>query len=351
MMFPWRIDDSGRKESLSQAVPVLCLLGVVALLSSITPVMKYVLQHSGLTFLSVANVRIVIGFLFLAGITACWDWKGLRALGISDAVRLGLLGLLGVGSYVVAAYGLLYTNVTHYALIYSLLPTFTAFFSWCLAKEHLSWSSLAGIILSWAGCSVALASNLDVGAIEVGFGDPLVLLFTLMMAAHIVLSTHIVRRHGVLIANTAMFGSSAVLISGCAVAWGDAVPPADLRLSVLSAVLFIGLGTAGVFLLRSRALQSLTPATVGAYHNLIPICTIGIAHWSFGESLTMQTAIGGFAVLLGTQMVRNGPRWITFLAVCLSKKDAVIDSRIVAPAGLTLVRSRLSTRGTLRSHR
>ena len=36
-------------------------------------------------------------------------------------------------------------------------------------------------------------------------------------------------------------------------------------------MLFIEVGTASVFLLRSRSLQSLTPATVGAYHNFIPI--------------------------------------------------------------------------------
>ena len=139
-MLPWHSGGSDSQGSPSQAVPILCLLGVVALLSTITPAMKYVLEHSGLTFLSIANGRIVIGFLFLTVMTACWDWKGVRALTLSDGARFGALGLLGVGSYVVAAYGLLYTNVTHYALIYSLLPTFTAFFSWCLFKEQVSWS-------------------------------------------------------------------------------------------------------------------------------------------------------------------------------------------------------------------
>ena len=143
-------DQAQDKDTSSQLSPVLCLIGVVALLTAITPTMKYVLQHSTLTFLSIASGRIVIGFLFLAVITACFDGNGLRSLGISDGVRFGILGLLGVGSYVVAAYGLLYTNVTHYALIYSLLPTFTAFLSWCLSQDRLTGSSLIGIALSWA---------------------------------------------------------------------------------------------------------------------------------------------------------------------------------------------------------
>jgi drug/metabolite transporter (DMT)-like permease len=320
-MLPWHSGRSGSEGSPSQAVPILCLLGVVALLSTITPAMKYVLEHSGLTFLSIANGRIVIGFLFLTVMTACWDWKGLRALTLSDGARFGALGLLGVGSYVVAAYGLLYTNVTHYALIYSLLPTFTAFFSWCLSKEQVSWSGFSGILLSWAGCLAALATNLEGGAIEVSFGDPLVFLFTLMMAAHIVMSMHIVRRHGVLTANTAMFGTSAVLVSGCSMAWSEPAPAADLSWNVWSALLFIGLGTAGVFLLRCRSLQSLPPATVGAYHNLIPICTIAIAHWYLGEPLTGTTLIGALAVLLGTELVRRKPPWTSVLSAVFKKES------------------------------
>ena len=312
------------KNFSSQVVPVLCLLCVVALLSSITPTMKYVFQHSSLTFLSMAGGRIVIGFLFLATITALLDWQGLRSLTMADGARFGVLGLLGVGSYVVAAYGLLYTDVIHYALIYSLLPTFTAFFSWCLSKDHLNGLSVLGIVLSWIGCVVALVPNLETGNVEFGAGDPLVLLFTFMMAAHLVLSMHIIRRHGVLTANTAMFGTTAVLISGCTVAWGEPASLVDLSWSVWGAVLFIGLGTASVFLLRCRSLQSLTPTTVGAYHNFIPVCTIAIAHLSLGEPVTAQTITGALAVLLGTELVRRKPVWPTaflhkrFLALTVS---------------------------------
>lgn len=307
MMAPSHLDLPQTQPSSSQVVPILCLLGVVALLSSITPTLKYVLQHSGLTFLSIAGGRIIIGFLFLVCITAYQDWRGLRALDVIEGARLGALGLLGVGSYAIAAYGLMYTNVTHYALVYSLLPTFTALFSWCLAREHLSFFSLLGIVLSWTGCLIALGRNFESGTIDLGLGDALVFLFTLMMAAHLVLSMHIVRRHGVLTANTTMFATSAVLVSGCTVAWGEPAPPIHLTWTIWGAVLFIGLGTAIVFLLRCRSLQSMTPATVGAYHNFIPICTIGIAHLSLGEPLTPLTVSGALAVMLGTELVRRAP--------------------------------------------
>jgi drug/metabolite transporter (DMT)-like permease len=271
--------------------------------------MKYLFQHSTLSFQAIASGRIVFGFLFLAAVTACFDWRGLRLLTVADGAQFGVLGLLGVGSYVVASYGLLHTNVTHYALIYSLLPTFTAFFSWCFAKDRPTESSLFGIVLSWTGCLIALVPNLQAGKIEFYFGDPIVLLFTFMMAAHLVFSMHIVRRHGVLTANTTMFGITTVFISGCTLAWGEPTSPMDVSWSAWGAVLFLGLATANVFLLRCRSLQSLPPATVGAYHNLIPICTIAIAHWSLGEPVGAQTMIGALAVFAGTEFVRRKPAW------------------------------------------
>ena len=289
----------------SQTVPVLCLLGVVALLSSITPSMKYVFQHSQMSFLDVASGRIVVGFLFLAAITATLDWRGLCALRLSECAQLGTVGALGVGSYTVAAWGLQYTSVTHYALVYSLLPTFTALFSWGLGKDRPSLFSLLGILLSWMGCVIALSQGLEAGTMGFDMGDALVLLFAAMMAAHIVLSTPIVRRHGLLTANTVMFGMSALLVSGCSVAWGNTAPHVSVSWDVWGAVLFIGLGTAGVFLLRCQSLKTLTPATVGAYHNLIPISTIILAHVSLDEPLTTQTMIGACAVMIGTELVRR----------------------------------------------
>jgi drug/metabolite transporter (DMT)-like permease len=154
-----------------------------------------------------------------------------------------------------------------------------------------------------------LAPNFETGNIGFYAGDPLVLLFTFMMAAHLVLSMHVIRRHGVLTANTAMFGITAVFASGCMVTWDEPASPLDLSWGIWGAVLFVGLGTASVFVLRCRSLQSLTPATVAAYHNFIPICTIAVAHLSLGEPLTPQTILGALTVLIGTELVRRKPGW------------------------------------------
>ncbi|HLZ34584.1 MAG TPA: DMT family transporter [Nitrospira sp.] len=306
MSLPGRGTPSRERKS-SQLVPILCLLGVVALLSSITPATKFVFRQSGMSFLDLACGRVVIGFLFLAAVTAFLDRRGLCALRLGDCLLLGSVGFLGVGAYAIAAWGLQYTSVTHYALVYSLLPTFTTLLSCMLGRDRSTPLMWLGILLSWGGCVLAISDGFRFQDVQFEFGDALALLFTAMMSAHIAFSGSIVKRHGVLTSNTAMFGTSALLISACTVTWADTPQQDNPSMGVLGAVLFIGLGTAGVFLLRCRSLQSLSPATVGAYHNLIPISTIGIAHLSLDEPLTLQTVVGAAAVMLGTEIVRRGP--------------------------------------------
>lgn len=64
-------------------VPLLCLLGVVVLLSTVTLVIKYVFQHSPVQAITLAMIRVTIGFLFLSAITLLWDWRGLLSLNSS----------------------------------------------------------------------------------------------------------------------------------------------------------------------------------------------------------------------------------------------------------------------------
>lgn len=283
---------------------MLCLIGVIMLVSSITPAIKYTLQYSTVDFLELASVRIVIGFLFLAGITAWIDLRGLRALTVRQIVQLTLLGMLGAGGYPIGAWGLTYTSVTHFAIIYSLLPTFTALISIGCRRDRANVPMMSGLLLSWTGCLLAVTGGTSLSGIALGFGDALILLFTIMMSCYLVLSPGIVKRLGVWTSNTTMFGTTSVLILA-----GDATrgtpPHTEISGLVLGLLLFIGTATAGVFLLRSRALQSLTPAIVGAYHNLIPVCTIGLAYLLLNESVTTFTILGAAAVVAGTELVRR----------------------------------------------
>ena len=74
-----------------------------------------------------------------------------------------------------------------------------------------------------------------------------------------------------------------------------------------------GVATASVFLLRYRALQTISPATVAVYQNLTPVCAILFAHLYLGEPIRFSTVVGGAIILLGAEMVRraNQPQLAT----------------------------------------
>ena len=293
----------GALEHSTSVVPLACLVGVVLLLSSVTPVIKYVFQHSHVQPLGLACFRVMIGFLLLLAMTWLWDRRGLLSLSTRDLSRLALIGFLGVFSYAIAAWGLMHTSVVHYAFIYGLLPSITAGLSVMCGHDRMTVPKCVGILFSFAGCLVALSvAGPQEAAIQVG--DLFVLLFTLMMSAHIVFSSGVVKRFGVMVSNTVMFGSSSLLLSFGSMPLSDSLQDDSSPLIMVS-VFYVGCATAAVFLLRCRSLQSLSPATVGTYHNLIPICTVLLAYACLNEPLGAGTIVGGLMVLAGVEAVRR----------------------------------------------
>jgi len=246
----------------------------------------------------------MIGFLVLLTITWLWDRRGLMSLSADGLLRLGFVGFLGVFSYTIAAWGLMHTSVVHYSLIYGLLPSCTAALSVLSGHDRMTIPKCLGVLFSLGGCVVAICFAVPDGEAAVHWGDLFVLLFTVMMSAHIVFSSGIVKRFGVMVSNTVMFGSSSLLLLFGSMPWSEALQEEASPLIMLS-VLYIGCATAAVFLLRCRSLQTLSPATVGTYHNLIPVCTVLLAYVWLGEPLGLSTVIGGIMVILGAEVVRR----------------------------------------------
>jgi drug/metabolite transporter (DMT)-like permease len=306
----------------SMVPPLACLFGVVVLLSSVTPVIKYVFQYSHVQPIGLASFRVMIGFLLLLAMTWLWDRRGLLSLAARDLLWLGFIGILGVFSYSIAAWGLMHTTVVHYALIYGLLPSVTAALSVLFGHDRICLPKAVGILFSLVGCIVALSvAHPDEASIH--FGDWFVLLFTVMMSAHIVFSSGIVKRFGVMVSNTVMFGSSSLLLSLASICWSDSVQNDTSPLIMLS-MFYIGCATAAVFLLRCRSLQFLSPATVGTYHNLIPVCTVMLAYVCLDESLGVGTMLGGLMVLIGAEVVRR-PQLLSLTALYWAKSPVLSD--------------------------
>ena len=314
--FTKRADGSLPSSQATSFPPLLYLLAAVVLLSSVTPTIKYVFQHSDLHPIALASLRVAIGFFVLLVSTMLWDRRGVKDIVGSAKVPVTLLGLLGVASYAVAAWGLLHTSVTHYILIYSLMPSITAIFSCLCGKEQVSPFKAMGIMLSLLGCVTAISDGHQGFGAGSAIGDGLVLLFTMMMSGYIVLSAEVVQRVNPLPANTLMFGGSSLLLSLIMVLFGAMgwIAPMSEPISplILVLVVYVGAATAAVFLFRYLSQRGLSPMTVGVYHNLVPVLTILVACLCFGERLEGSTIIGGVCIIAGAELVRRGGtlRWI-----------------------------------------
>ena len=289
-----------------QASPALFLLSAVLMLGTVSPVIRLILRRHEIQPLDLACIRISLAFIFLLAVTLFQDREEFLALAPADVLRLTLVGFLGVGLYYgLTIWSLQYTTVTHYILIYSLNPCFTAILSVLMKHDPLSARKLWGVLLSFAGCALAVSEGLTGASMQVGLGDSLVLLATVIVSLFIVLSAGIVKRYGALTANTVMFGSSAFILATGTTFWST---PYSHLISFLSSslIVYLGIATAAAFLLRYISLRSLTPMTVGAFHNLVPICAIALAYLFLGERLGFSTIGGGIMILSGVEMVRRG---------------------------------------------
>lgn len=74
---------------------------------------------------------------------------------------------------------------------------------------------------------------------------------------------------------------------------------------LMSSGLYISVATASVFLLRYRAIQAISHATVAVYQNLTPVCAIPYACLYLGEPFQLHAMVGGAIILLGAELVRQ----------------------------------------------
>jgi drug/metabolite transporter (DMT)-like permease len=285
---------------------MLGLVVMVLLFSTIAPATKYVFQTSHVNPNLLTCARVGIGFLCLLPTALLTDARGLSSLTWSSFLRLTTLGWLGVVSYAVAAWGLQYTSVSHYILIYSLIPTFTTLFGMALGRHVAHPVTFIGMGCASLGCLIAISDSSLFSGFAFTLGDGYALLYTMMMAAHMAWSGGIAKTFGVFTANTVMFGSSFLVLLPAA--WAGIPSGDEVSYGAYGLICYIGLATVGAFVLRYWTLRSLPPATVATFHNLIPICTIFLAHVTLGEPIGLPLLIGGTTILIGIELVRKGEK-------------------------------------------
>jgi drug/metabolite transporter (DMT)-like permease len=212
-----------------------------------------------------------------------------------------LMGFLGVFlAYVCQNVGLDHTSAANAALIQGGIPVLTALLAAAALGERPTPSILVGIGLSLAGVAavvlVGRGGELGIAA----FGDALVLIGGLAMAAFLVVGRRAFATGDPLaiVAGVAFYGLLFLLPASAAeLALGGQVRPEGRDLLGL---LYLGAGASALaFVLWAYGLRHLEAGRAAVFANLTPLVGVALAVVALGESLSAFHLVGTVLILGG----------------------------------------------------
>ncbi len=265
-----------------------------------------------------------VGFTFLRYIVASVTvllllrWRdGDISLPRSDALRIGILGVVGFGFYQVFwSTGLQSISAGDSALLIATTPVWTAVLAAATGADTLSPTRLAGAILSFLGVAVVIGSGpgFDLGTSLIG--DVLTLVAALCWAIYTAFGANVLRRHSPLktttwaiVAGTLFLApiGTAQLISSAESGSIAAGLAAGAALAVILAIVYSGTlaaGTANVVIF--HAIKLVGPTRITALQSLVPAMAVVLAAIFLGEPIRPGQVVGGVIIVAGVAILRRG---------------------------------------------
>jgi drug/metabolite transporter (DMT)-like permease len=265
-----------------------------------------------------------VGFTFLRYLVAAVTvllllrWRdGTISLPRSDALRIGLLGIVGFGCYQIFwSVGLQTISAGDSALLIATTPVWTAVLAAGTGADTLSPTRLGGALLSFLGVAVVIGSGpgFDLGVSLVG--DALTLIAALCWAIYTAFGANVLRRHSPLKTTTwaivagtlflAPIGIAQLASSGIA-GGAEAALGTGAVLAVVLAILYSGTlaaGTANVVIF--HAIKLVGPTRITALQSLVPAMAVVLAAVFLGEPIRPGQVAGGVIIVAGVAILRRG---------------------------------------------
>jgi drug/metabolite transporter (DMT)-like permease len=291
----------------------LAALGVMALWAGNFIVVKgavAILPPVGFTLLRFCVAAVTVVLLL--------RWReGSVSLPRTDALRIGLLGVIGFGCYQLFwSVGLLSISAGDSALLIATTPVWTSVLAAATGSDTLSRTRLAGALLSFAGVAVVIGSGpgFDLGVSLIG--DALTLTAALCWAIYTAFGANILRRHSPLKTTTwaivagtlflAPIGIAQLVSSGQAGMIGTGLA-AGAGLAIVLAVIYSGTlaaGTANVVIF--HAIKLVGPTRITALQSLVPAMAVVLAAIFLAEPIRPGQVVGGVIIILGVAILRRG---------------------------------------------
>ena len=286
----------------ARVVPALLL--AVLIWGCVYSSIKYVQQDIPPTGL--ATLRIVFGAGFLLAILlARGGWPSLTP---REWGHVALLGLVGCTAFqLLLIWGLKWTTPSHSALLGNASPIFALFLAWCWLGELLTWTKVAGIVLTLVGIIAILRGgpgfSFDPSTL---FGDMITLGSSLAWALFTVLGKPFLARHPPL-TTTALalsMGALVLLPFGAGDLW-------RLQWGAFSFLIwfnlaFLSLVGSVAYLLWYYALAHAQAGRVAVFSQLTPVVAMTLSVILGQELLTVPLFLGAGAVIAGVTLTRLG---------------------------------------------
>ncbi len=283
------------------------LFAVVLIWGSVFSVIKHSLQE--IDPLAFATARFGGATLFL--LITLWLLEGKPTIRREDWLRVGVVGIIGIGFYqILFTLGLYYTTASNSSLLIATGPIFTLLFAVLLREERIVPLQIVGILVSFLG--VAMIVGAQSGGLTLSVehlkGD----LFTLTCAAINGLCAVVARRplerYSSLRLMTASFllGTASMLLF----TWRALLYQPWAHLSLNG---WLGLGYSSFiagglgYVLWFWAIGEIGATRTMVYNYLIPVVAVGVAVLTLKEHLTPLQALGALIVFVGIALARLTP--------------------------------------------
>jgi len=282
------------------------VLGVMVLWAGNFIVVKSavgVLPPVGFTFLRFTLVSATL-FLLLR-------WRE-GSVGLPRRDRLAIMGFgaLGFGVYqILWTTGLQTVPAGDSALIIAATPVLVALIAVVAGTDVLTPVKLAGVLVSFVGVAVVIASGqgLTLGG-EIG-GEAMTLLAALLWSIYTAYATPYVRRYSPLRATAWSALAGTLVLAPIGIFQLSGVDTATLEPAVLAAILYSGMLSSGVSnVVVMNGVKVVGPTRTAALQFLVPALAVVLAAVFLNEAIRAGQIVGGVVIVGGVLLTRWQPR-------------------------------------------
>ncbi|MGD1008743.1 MAG: DMT family transporter [Candidatus Aminicenantales bacterium] len=256
-------------------------------------------------------IRLTIASLVYLGLLAFGRGKPALAKGDGwKAVGLGILGITAYQLFFIQAISR--TNASTASVVMATSPIFIALLSTAMGQERVHWAGWIGILISFAGFFLVIASA-NGGSVFNGNGmrgAVLIILANICWAAYTVFSKPVLERNSPVRLAAVGTAAGTFLYLPFTVKEVAAVEWHKISWAGWGAVLYSGLiAIVLCFIIWYYSLREVGSSKTGIYSNLTPIFAVAFAGLSLGEHFSRSEAVGSAVVLAGVYLTRSGYRF------------------------------------------